>query len=149
MDNLNLPTYDYKVKSEKDKLFILDLIRKKYVVLTPEEWVRQHFISFLIVQKGYSPNLIAVETSLQYLNQTRRADMVVFSSEGVPLVIIECKASSIKTSQKVFDQIATYNLHFKAKYLVVTNGMEHYCCVMDYSNKSYKFISELPEFKDL
>ena len=97
MDNLNLPTYDYKVKSEKDKLFILDLIRKKYVVLTPEEWVRQHFISFLIVQKGYSPNLIAVETSLQYLNQTRRADMVVFSSEGVPLVIIECKSSSIKT----------------------------------------------------
>ncbi|MCH7534533.1 MAG: type I restriction enzyme HsdR N-terminal domain-containing protein [Bacteroidetes bacterium] len=149
MENLNLPAFNYKVKSEKDRFLILDQIRKKYVILTPEEWVRQHFISYLIEHKGYSANLIAVETSLKYQHQSRRADMVVYNTNGEPLVIVECKASNVKLSQKAFDQIATYNLHFKAKYLVITNGMNHYCCSMDYSNKSYKFISELPEFKDL
>ncbi|NQY67178.1 MAG: type I restriction enzyme HsdR N-terminal domain-containing protein [Flavobacteriales bacterium] len=149
MDNLNLPAYSYKVKSEKEKLLILDETRKKYVALTSEEWVRQHFISYLINNKSCPASLIAVETSLKYQKQDKRADIVVYDNLANPLLVVECKASNVKMTQKVFDQIAMYNLHFKAKYLAVTNGMEHFFCKMDYANKSYSFIKELPEYEEL
>ena len=128
-------------------MLIFDKLRKKYVVLTPEEWVRQHFVHFLIDQKKYPETLIAIEKQLTINNLKKRTDILIFNSDGKPEVVIECKAPSIKISQKTFDQIARYNLQLKADFLIVTNGLTHFYCKMDFKNKTYIFLKNLPDYK--
>jgi hypothetical protein len=149
MQTLNLPTYTFKIKSNENNYVIFDIIRKKYVVLTPEEWVRQHIIHFLIEEKKYPISLIAVEKKLVLNNLTKRTDILVFNTKGNPDIIVECKAPSIKISQSAFDQIARYNLKLNANYLVVTNGLEHYYCKMDKINETYIFLKTIPNYKPL
>jgi len=147
MQTLNLPTYNFKLKNSQNKTLIFDKLRKKYVVLTPEEWVRQHFVHFLIDQKKYPETLIAIEKQLTINNLKKRTDILIFNSDGKPEVVVECKAPSIKISQKTFDQIARYNLQLKADFLIVTNGLTHFYCKMDFKNKTYIFLKNLPDYK--
>ena len=146
MQKLNLPTYNFKLKSKENKTLIFDNLRKKYMVLTPEEWVRQHFVSFLIHEKNFPNSLIAIEKQLTVNNIKKRSDILVFNSSGKPHIIVECKAPSIKITQDTFDQIARYNLKLKANFLIVTNGLEHFCCKMDFENEAYVFLKEIPSY---
>lgn len=146
MHKLNLPSYTFKLKSNENKTLIFDNLRKKYVVLTPEEWVRQHFVSFLIEEKKYPVSLIAIEKQLTINNLKKRTDILIFSTEGKPNIIVECKAPTVKITQDTFDQIARYNLQLQAKYLIVTNGLEHYYCLLDTDNECYRFLQEIPNF---
>ena len=147
--SLNLPNHPFKI-TQKDKVyFIFDEIRKKHLVLTPEEWVRQHFIQFLIQKKKFPSTLLQIEGGLS-LNQTRkRSDILVYNSLGEKLMVIECKAPSVAITQATFDQAARYNSVYKASWLVVTNGLDHYYAKIDHINKQFSFIAELPEFKEL
>jgi len=147
MQKLNLPTYNFKIKSNENKTLIFDKLRKKYMVLTPEEWVRQHFVYFLIEEKKYPISLIALEKQLTINNRKKRTDILVFNTAGNPEIIVECKAPSIKITQATFDQIARYNLKLKATYLIVTNGLEHFYCKMDFKNETYIFLKEVPDYK--
>ena len=149
MTVLNLPSSDYKIKKEKDRLFIFDIIRKRYIALTPEEWVRQHFVSYLISYKGYPLGLIGNEISLRLNGQNRRCDTVIYDIYGSPLMIIEYKAPHITLNQEVFNQVIRYNIALKVKYLVVSNGINHYCCVMDYDNMCPHFLKEIPDYNEL
>jgi len=146
MQKLNLPNYSIKLKKEGNKTLVFDQIRKKYVVLTPEEWVRQNFIKFLIEEKKYPASLMAVEMGINLLNTKKRCDIVLYNSKGKPHMIVECKAPSIKISQDTFDQIARYNMKLNANLLVVTNGMEHFTCIIDHQNKCYRFLKEIPKY---
>tara|TARA_B110000908_G_C10101775_1_gene378928 strand:- start:305 stop:751 length:447 start_codon:yes stop_codon:yes gene_type:complete len=148
MQALNLPKYSLKLKSEGLKTFIFDCIRKKYLVNTPEEWVRQNFIQYLIQEKGYPASLMAVEMGIDVLNTKKRCDIVLYNSLGKPTIIVECKAPSIKIGQDTFDQIARYNLTLNTNYLIVTNGLQHYVCVMDHENKCYHFLEEIPAYSN-
>lgn len=147
MIKLNLPTYNFNLKSKENKVLIFDKLRKKYVVLTPEEWVRQHFLHFLMDEKKYPISLIAIEKQLTINNLKKRTDILVFNSDGYPNIIVECKAPSVKITQATFDQIARYNLKLNATYLAVTNGLEHFYCKMDLKNETYIFLREIPEYK--
>jgi hypothetical protein len=148
MQPLNLPTYKFRIKSSENKHFIFDIIRKKYMVLTPEEWVRQHFIHYLIEEKKYPISLIAVEKKLTINKLTKRTDILVFNNKGLPNIIVECKAPSVKITQETFDQIARYNLKLEANYLITTNGLEHFYCKMDTKNEQYIFLKNLPAYSD-
>ncbi len=141
---LNLPPYPFKLTKIGDELFVLDGLRKKRLLLTPEEWVRQHFVQFLILDKKYPKSLIKLEGGLKINTLKNRTDILVFDKKGLPFILVECKASNIKINQKVFDQAARYNTFYKVKYLIISNGLIHYYCEMDYDNKSYKFLAELP-----
>jgi hypothetical protein len=143
---LNLPPYPFKLKEENDKVYLFDEIRKKYLFLTPEEWVRQHFIQFLIKEKKFPKGLIKIEGGLKLNSLARRSDILVHDQSGKPFLLVECKSTSIKITQKTFDQIARYNMIHKVKYLAVTNGLLHFFCEMDYLNSTYKFIEELPDY---
>lgn len=143
---LNLPQKSLQLRKKEDKTEVFDILRKKWVVLTPEEKVRQYFAHYLIDFKKYPPGLLAVEYSLEVNSLKRRADMVAFDKFGHPIVMIECKAPSVKINQEVFDQIARYNLSMKVDYLIVTNGMQHYCCQMDIPNQKYYFLEEIPDY---
>ncbi len=147
MQVLNFPTYKFKLKSSENKQYIFDVIRKKYVVLTPEEWVRQHTIVFLTDEKKYPKSLIAIEKQLEVNKLKKRTDILVFNTNGQPELIVECKAPTIKLTQASFDQIARYNLKLEANYLVVTNGLQHYFCKLDYQNERYIFLNEIPDYK--
>jgi len=146
MEKLNLPTYQFRIKSNENKTLIFDKLRKKYLVLTPEEWVRQHFVYFLIEEKKYPTSLIALEKQLTINNRKKRTDILVFDKNGAHDIIVECKAPSIKISQDTFDQIAKYNLKLKANYLIVTNGLQHFYCKMDFKNETYIFLKEIPNY---
>ena len=146
MQRLNLPEYSLKVKTENGKTFVFDPIRKKFVVLTPEEWVRQHFIQYLIHEKNYPASLMAVEKQLLINEQPRRFDLLVYNRKGEPQVIIEFKAPEVKVSQETFDQVVRYNMALKVKHIVVSNGMQHFACEIDYEKNSYVFLKEIPEF---
>ena len=146
MQKLNLPTYNFKLKSSENKTLIFDNLRKKYLVLTPEEWVRQHYVRFLIDEKKYPSTLIALEKQLTINNRKKRTDILIFNKEGNPEIIVECKAPSIKITQDTFDQIARYNLKLKANFLVVTNGLEHFYCKLDYEKETYVFLKEISEY---
>ncbi len=147
MQKLNFPQYNFELKSKENKVFIFDKIRKKYIHLTPEEWVRQHFVHYLILNKGYPLSLIALEKQLIINNLKKRFDILVFhSTNGLPNIIVECKAPNIKISQDTFDQIAQYNLNLKADYLIVTNGLEHYYCQLDTINQQYVFLQDFPDY---
>lgn len=145
---LNLPEFSPKIK-KTDKLCIWDRIRRKYVALTPEEWVRQHFVNYIITEKHYPENLIANEIQISLNNQKRRCDTVVYDRTLSPLVIIEYKSPEVKITQEVFDQIARYNIVLKVKYLIVSNGMQHFCCQINYSDMSFEYLSDIPEFPHL
>jgi hypothetical protein len=147
MQKLNLPTYNFKLKSSENKMLIFDKLRKKYIVLTPEEWVRQHFVYFLIEEKKYPVTLIALEKQLTINNLKKRSDILVFNTDGKPEIIVECKAPSIKITQNTFDQIARYNLKLRANYLILTNGLEHFYCKMDFKNETYIFLKDIPHYK--
>lgn len=147
MELLNLPDYSHRLRLSPSKDKIFDSIRKKYVALTPEEWVRQNFIAFLTQELHYPPGLLALEYPLSLNGLSKRCDLVVFNSMGESRMILEFKASSVKIDQKVFDQIALYNLKLKVDYLIVSNGLSHFCCRMDYLKNSYQFLEEIPVFE--
>ena len=150
MTSLNLPEYQFKITRKDDKQFIFDSIRKKYVALTPEEWVRQNFIRYLHTERQMPLSLMAVETSIKMNGMTRRPDIVVYLNTGKPLLIVECKAPSVELTQDVFDQIARYNMVLKVKYLIVTNGLRHYCCYIDnYEAGTYYFLENVPSYQDI
>ncbi|MBN4082860.1 MAG: restriction endonuclease subunit R [Lutibacter sp.] len=146
MQSLNFPTYKFKIKNTKKKYAIFDIIRKKYVSLTPEEWVRQHIIHYLVEEKNYPISLIAIEKKITINNLTKRTDILVFNTEGLPHIIVECKAPSIKISQNSFDQISRYNLNLNANYLMVSNGFNHYYCKMDLKNEQFVFLNDIPNY---
>ena len=149
MQQLNLPAHDFKVKHEGKKTQIFDSVRKKFVTLTPEEWVRQHFIQYLISEKKVPEQLITVEMGLKYIELKKRSDVVVYNKEGKPVLIVECKAPAIKITQDTFDQFARYNMTLKVKYLAITNGINHFYCQIDHKNGSYFFLKELPVYTSL
>lgn len=146
---LNLPPYPFKLHQKDDLVFIFDELRKKELVLTPEEWVRQHFVQFLIVQKKYPKTLIKLEGGLKLNKLQKRTDILIFDKNGQAAVLVECKATSIKITQDVFDQAARYNMIHKVRYLVVSNGLEHFYCQINYENNSYQFLEELPNYQDI
>lgn len=149
MEKLNLPTYSFNIKLIEQRKYIFDFIRKKFVILTPEEWVRQNFLKYLVEEKNYPASLIAVEKEFKLNNLSKRSDAVIYNKMGNPFLILECKATSVKIDQKVFDQIARYNMKLKVDILIVTNGMEHYCCRIDYENQKYYFLKDIPNSNDL
>jgi hypothetical protein len=146
---LNLPAYPFKITRKQEQYFIFDEIRKKHLVLTPEEWVRQHFIQYLILEKKFPRSLIQIEGGLQLNKLQKRTDLVIYNTSGQRLMIIECKAPTVKMSQAVFDQAARYNSVHKAKWLVITNGLQHCYAVINHLEGSFAFIPELPEYLDL
>ena len=146
---LNLPSYEIKLSGTKDKPTILDILRRRYVALTPEEWVRQHFIHFLIEHKNYPATLLANEVQLKIADKSLRADSVLYGQDLRPRMIIEYKAPVIPITQKVFDQISAYNLLLHVDYLVVSNGIENYCCKMDYEHQKYSFLEEIPDYQNI
>jgi len=143
---LNLPLFEYKLKNSKNKMYIFDVIRKKYIQLTPEEWVRQHWLHFLINKKYYPKSLISVEKQLLVNNLKKRTDIVIYNNLGKPNLIVECKAPNVKITQNVFDQIARYNLSLQAKYLVLSNGLNHFFAKYDYKTKSVSQIADIPKY---
>ncbi|MGC3948703.1 MAG: type I restriction enzyme HsdR N-terminal domain-containing protein [Chryseolinea sp.] len=145
---LNLPPYEYSLKREGDKVFILDQLRKKYLLLTPEEWVRQHFVHHLINDHRYPKALIKIEGGLKFNSLSKRSDIVIFSREGTPWMLVECKAPDVKLRQATIEQAATYNQTLRASYIVITNGMSHICCEIDWTNGSSRQVMELPGFDE-
>lgn len=146
---LNLPSFDIRLQRDDEGVKIFDRLRKKFIILTPEEWVRQHFVNYLINHKGFPESVMANEIGITLNGTRRRCDTVVFDKHGSPMVIVEYKASSIVISQSTFDQIVRYNMVLHARYLIVSNGMNHYCCRIDYDNMSYDFLKEVPDYADL
>ena len=145
--SLNLPEFELKKKQTEKGDFVFDIIRKKYVLFTPEEYVRQYFIRYLIDVKHYPKGLTSVEKQLEFYNLKKRTDIVMYDKKGKVEIIVECKAPGIQISQLTFDQIARYNMNFKAKYLIVTNGLQHYCCQPDYTTGTYTFLKEIPVYR--
>jgi hypothetical protein len=149
MFELNLPAYEVNMTEKDGKRLIFDFLRRKYVALTPEEWVRQHFTHYLVESKGYPQGLLANETQLKIGDKHLRCDTVLYNKAMHPLMIIEYKAPNIQIQQKTFDQIVAYNLLLRADYLVVSNGLQHYCCRMDYKLNSYGFLREIPDYQSI
>ncbi|QYR11031.1 type I restriction enzyme HsdR N-terminal domain-containing protein [Prevotella sp. Rep29] len=149
MYQLNLPTYDLRLRRTGNRDMIFDVLRRKYVALTPEEWVRQHFVHFLIEHKGYPTALLANEIELRIGGKHLRADTLLYNKELRPHMLIEYKSPTIALTQKVFDQISAYNLLLHADYLIVSNGMQHICCHMDYEQNTYHFLEEIPDYSEL
>ncbi len=149
MIELNLPPYAYKLKQNNGSVQIWDAVRRKYVALTPEEWVRQHFIAYLVGNKKYPLGRIGNEISLSLNGRSRRCDTLVYDAEGQPLVLIEYKAPHIPVSQKVFEQAVRYNICFRVPYIMLSNGISHYCCRIDYDSRKYSFLTEIPSYNEL
>jgi hypothetical protein len=149
MQALNLPPYEFRTKKENRNLRIFDEVRKKYVALTPEEWVRQHFIMYLIKEKQVPASLIILEKKIIMNSMSRRPDILIHDRQGKAIMIVECKAPEVKISQDTFDQVARYNSVIRVPYLVVTNGLQHYCCRMDYDNSSYDFLEDIPAYAEM
>ena len=146
MQNLNFPTYSFRLKNSENNTHIFDVIRKKFVVLQPEEWVRQHCIQYLLQEKNYPISLINVEKVVLINGLKKRYDIVVFNPDGSITLVVECKAPKVNISQSSFDQIARYNLTLKAPYLMVTNGLNHYFCTMNHDLGNYEFLETLPNY---
>lgn len=146
---LNLPEYDFKIKKSDDAYVIYDSLRKRYVALTPEEWVRQHFVQYLVNEREFPIALMANEVSLNQNGIKRRCDTLVANRIGNPFVIVEYKAPQVQVTQDTFDQIVRYNMVLHAKYLIVSNGLTHYCCKIDYDTNSYSFLNDIPYYSEL
>ncbi len=149
MEKLNLPAFVYKIKKTEDKTWIFDAIRKKYLVLTPEEWVRQHFINYLIQHLHYPKGLIAPERGTTYNTLNKRTDICVYNLNGEVQLLVECKASSVKISGDTVKQATTYNQKIKARYIVLTNGLEHYCWQVDFENLKTTPLAGIPHYQSL
>ena len=149
MQELNLPSYEFRLKKVGGQLRIFDEVRKKYVALTPEEWVRQHFIMYLIRQKQVPAGLIILEKQLIMNKMSRRPDILIHNRQGEAVMIVECKAPEVTITQDTFDQVARYNSVLSVKYLVVTNGLQHFCCLMDYQGNTYRFLEDIPEYDEM
>lgn len=149
MDELKLPKYGIKIANRDGRQSIFDVLRRKFVALTPEEWVRQHFIHYLIDYKGYPQALMANEIQLSVGKKHLRCDSVLYDQHLRPRMIMEYKAPSVKITQKTFDQITVYNMLLHVDYLVVSNGIKHYCCKMDYENRKYTFLEDIPDYNDI
>ena len=148
MQRLNLPEYQFRIKKDRNKFAIFDEIRKKFLVLTPEEWVRQNFIKFLNQEKKFPMSLIGVERMVMINQNPLRCDLLVYNRKGLPFLVVECKAPNVRISQDTFDQIARYNMQLKVPYLVVTNGLQHYCCLINYEQQSYEYLQNIPVFPE-
>ena len=149
MYRLNLPTFEIKITDKDGKSQIFDFLRRKYVALTPEEWVRQHFVHYIVEQKHYPKALLGNEIELRLGQKRLRCDTLLYTREMKPRMIIEYKAPTIQLQQKTFDQISVYNLLLKVDYLVISNGLHHYCCKMDYEQQKYLFLQEVPDYENL
>lgn len=146
---LNLPKFDAKIVRREGKTMIFDLLRQRYVALTPEEWVRQSFVSYLVMHKGYPAALMANEVLVQLNGMRKRADTVLYRRDLSARMIIEYKQPDVKITQSVFDQITRYNMVLHVDWLIVTNGINHYCCYMDYEHGNYHFVAEIPAYDSL
>jgi len=149
MQKLNLPDFDFTFRMHGNKKQIWDFVRKKYVSLTNEEWVRQNFVAWLIHEKNYPAGLIAIEKELTLNELKKRYDVVVYNSNHFPAMLIECKAPNIEITQKAFDQASRYNLTVKVNYLLITNGIVHYCCYIDLEKGTYSFMDQIPDYNKL
>ena len=146
MLRLNLPIFEFAIRKLNKNNQIFDSFRKKYVELTPEEWVRQNFLRYLVEEKKYPASLLAVEMEIGIGKLKKRCDAVIYSREMKPIVIVECKAATVKIAQEVFDQAARYNLALNVKYLSLTNGFEHFFCKVNQEKKNFEFLNEIPEY---
>ena len=149
MNRINLPAFDIKLRKNSQRYEIFDFLRRKYVALTPEEWVRQHFTHFLVEQKDYPRGLLANEVELRVGEKKLRCDTLLYNKEMQPIMIIEYKAPEIEITQRVFDQITVYNRLLHVDYLVVSNGLQHFCCHMDYEKGEYSFLQNIPHYTEL
>ncbi|MBN1820182.1 MAG: type I restriction enzyme HsdR N-terminal domain-containing protein [Prolixibacteraceae bacterium] len=145
---LNLPEYEFRFKKLDEKDFIFDVVRKKFVVLTPEEWVRLNFIQYLIIEKKYPASLMAVEKKVMVNSQPQRFDLLVYDKKGLPFTIAEFKSPDVKITQQTFDQVVRYNMSLKVKYIIVSNGLDHFVCEINYQKNSYAFLKEVPFFQE-
>lgn len=149
MQKLNLPLYDFKLLEKNGKTMIFDPFRAKYLLLTPEENVRQHFARFLIEKKKFPASLMMTEYALSLNKMTKRCDIIIFNRNREAVALVECKSPDVKISQEVFDQVARYNIVFKVRYLMVSNGLKHFCCKIDFNTNKVEFLSEIPEFNSI
>lgn len=149
MKLLNLPEYSFRITGKEGEESIFDPVRKKYVKLTPEEWVRQNFVRYLINEGKYPPGLIAVEVMSPFNKLRKRVDILIHNRLGKPVMIVECKSPDVKLDDKVFDQIVCYNMGFMVPFIIVTNGLDHYACKIDHENKKYEFLLVIPLYADL
>jgi hypothetical protein len=146
MQRLNLPTYSFNLKSAEGSDLIFDTFRNRWVTLTPEEWVRQNVAMFLVSELGYPASLILLEQEIRVNRLIRRCDVIAYNRQGKPVLVVECKAPEVPITQKVFDQVATYNLTLGVKYLLITNGLNHYCVEMGQEAGAYSFLKEIPSY---
>ena len=149
MTTLNLPPYAVKTRNEEGTIKIFDILRQRFVALTPEEWVRQHFVNFLLTERAYSPTLMANEVSLTLNGMSRRCDTVVYDRQLRPRMILEYKRPTVRITQRVFDQICRYNMVMQVDYLIVSNGLQHYCCHLDYTHQNYEFLPYIPPYTQI
>lgn len=149
MLQLNLPEYNFRIKKHNEKLLIFDTQRKRYVALTPEEWVRQHFIRFLIEVKAFPAALLAVEKQVNMNGMKKRCDAILYNKDAKPILIIELKAPNVSISQATFDQVAVYNAKLKVDFFMISNGIEHFCCKVNVETARYEFFPEIPEFSQI
>ncbi len=146
MQQLNFNSYKFRFKNSEGKISIFDEIRRKFIILTPEEWVRQNVVQYLLKEKKYPKSYINVEKVIKLNGLIKRYDVVVFQPNGKLFLLVECKSADIIINQTTFDQIARYNMALESEYLMVTNGLNHYFCQMDYQSEKYNFLKELPDF---
>jgi hypothetical protein len=149
MQPLNFPEYPLKLRKVKHQIQVFDRLRKKYVALTPEEWVRQHLVWYLIEELKYPEGLIKLEYSFTVNNQSVRSDVIVFSRDGKPLLLVECKAPSVKIGNETLNQAGRYNIVTKTNWLVVTNGLQHLCCTINFETREINFVNKIPDFQDV
>lgn len=149
MQELNFPKYEFKLREHDGKTEIFDPVRRRWVVLTPEEWVRQHMIRYLIDEKQVPQNLIGIEKKLKVYGLVKRSDMLVHDRTGSPVLLVECKSPEVKLTETAFNQILRYNLTLSVEYLLVTNGITHYCCRIDPKTKNVSFLKDIPEYSEL
>ena len=149
MKTLNLPKTDLNITTKDGKLQVFDILRRKYVALTPEEWVRQHFVHFLIQEKGYPAECIGNEVSITLNGTKKRCDTVVYGSHAEPIMIVEYKSPQVEITQQVFDQISRYNIKLQVKWLIVSNGLQHYCCQVDYESGTCRFVEDIPSYDEI
>ena len=146
MQQLNLPDYNFRIIAKRGKKYILDRIRRRYVMLTPEEWVRQNFIEYMITEKNYPESLMAVEKQISMNGKIFRFDLLVYLRTGQPLLVAEFKAPNVKITQEAFDQVVRYNMTLKVKLVIVSNGLQHFACEIDYQSNDYRYLNEVPQY---
>ncbi len=146
LPKLNFPSFHFKLRENESRQEIFDEVRRKWVILTPEEWVRQHTLKWLIEEKGYPASLLAIEKAIQVNGLTKRCDIVAFNTKAEAILVVECKSNDVNISQAVFDQAARYNMTLNVDLFLLTNGINHFCCKADHTAQSYVFLKELPNY---